>query len=44
MKRVREEMGLDNVEIMVPFVRTIAQAKRVIDMMAKFGLNAGLTV
>ena len=42
MKRVREEMGLDNVEIMVPFVRTIAQAKRVIDMMAKFGLERGV--
>ena len=42
MKRVREEMGLDNVEIMVPFVRTIAQAKRVIDMMAKFGLQRGV--
>jgi pyruvate,water dikinase len=42
MKRVREEMGLDNVEIMVPFVRTIAQAKRVIEMMAKFGLQRGV--
>ena len=42
MKRVREDMGLDNVEIMVPFVRTIAQAKRVIDMMAKFGLQRGV--
>jgi pyruvate,water dikinase len=42
MKRVREEMGLDNVEIMVPFVRTIAQAKRVIDMLAKFGLQRGV--
>jgi hypothetical protein len=36
MKRVREDMGLDNVEIMVPFVRTIKQAERVIDMMAKY--------
>lgn len=42
MKRVREDMGLDNVEIMVPFVRTIAQAQRVIDMMAKFGLKRGV--
>jgi pyruvate,water dikinase len=41
MRRVREEMGLDNVEIMVPFVRTIAQAKRIIDMMAKYGLKRG---
>ncbi len=42
MKRVREEMGLDNVEIMVPFVRTLAQAKRVIDLMAQFGLQRGV--
>jgi len=41
MKRVREDMGLDNVEIMVPFVRTILQAKRVIDMMATLGLKRG---
>ncbi len=41
MKRVREDMGLTNIEIMVPFVRTIKQAERVIDMMAKFGLKRG---
>ena len=41
MNRVREDMGLDNVEIMVPFVRTIPQAKRVIDMMATLGLKRG---
>jgi len=41
MKRVRDDMGLDNVEIMVPFVRTIPQAKRVIDMMATLGLKRG---
>jgi pyruvate,water dikinase len=41
MKRVREDMGLTNVEIMVPFVRTIKQAERVIDMMAKLGLKRG---
>jgi len=41
MKRVREDMGLDNVEIMVPFVRTIPQAKRVIDMMATLDLKRG---
>lgn len=41
MKRVREDMGLTNVEVMVPFVRTIKQAERVIDMMAKFGLKRG---
>jgi pyruvate,water dikinase len=43
MKRVREDMGLDNVEIMVPFVRTIPQAKRVIDMMATLGLKRGVS-
>ena len=42
MKRVREDMGLDNVEIMVPFVRTIKQAERVIDMMEKLGLKRGV--
>ena len=41
MKRVREVMGLDNVEIMVPFVRTTKQAERVIEMMAKLGLRRG---
>jgi len=38
---VREDMGLDNVEIMVPFVRTTKQAERVIEMMAKLGLRRG---
>ena len=42
MKRVREDMGLDNVEIMVPFVRTIKQAERVISMMEKLGLKRGV--
>jgi pyruvate,water dikinase len=42
MKRVRGDMGLDNVEIMVPFVRTIKQAERVIDMMANLGLKRGV--
>ncbi|MFO6419682.1 phosphoenolpyruvate synthase [Hylemonella sp. W303a] len=41
MKRVRDEMGLTNVELMVPFVRTIGQAKKVIDLMAKNGLKRG---
>ncbi|MGI4811847.1 MAG: phosphoenolpyruvate synthase [Janthinobacterium lividum] len=41
LKRVREEMGLDNVEIMVPFVRTLAQAEGVVDLLAKFGLKRG---
>ena len=41
MKRVREDMGLTNVEIMVPFVRTLGQAKKVIDLLAKNGLRRG---
>ncbi|HEV7855904.1 MAG TPA: phosphoenolpyruvate synthase, partial [Herminiimonas sp.] len=34
MRRVRNDMGLTNVEIMVPFVRTLGQAKAVVDMLA----------
>ena len=41
MKRVREDMGLTNVEIMVPFVRTLKQAEKVIALMAKNGLVRG---
>lgn len=41
MKRVREEMGLTNVEIMVPFVRTLGQAEKVINLLAKNGLKRG---
>jgi pyruvate,water dikinase len=41
MKRVREEMGLTNVEIMIPFVRTLGQAEKVIDLLAKYGLKRG---
>src|SRR5690606_20108499 len=35
LKRVRDEMGLTNVEVMVPFVRTLAQAERVVDLLAQ---------
>ena len=41
MKRVRDEMGLTNVELMVPFVRTLGQAKKVIDLLASKGLKRG---
>jgi pyruvate,water dikinase len=41
LRRVREEMGLDNVEIMIPFVRTVKQAKDVVDLMAANGLERG---
>ena len=39
-KRVRNDMGLTNVEIMVPFVRTVGQAERVIELLAERGLEA----
>ncbi len=38
LKRVRNDMGLTNVEIMVPFVRTLQQAQRVTEMLASHGL------
>src|SRR5690606_8185018 len=41
LKKVRDEMGLTNVEIMVPFVRTVSQAKRVVDLLGANGLARG---
>ncbi|MGH8225586.1 MAG: phosphoenolpyruvate synthase, partial [Gammaproteobacteria bacterium] len=41
MKRVREDMGFTNVILMIPFVRRIAEADAVIELMAKFGLKRG---
>ena len=41
LKRVRNDMGLNNVEVMVPFVRTLGQAKRVTEMLAEKGLKRG---
>ncbi len=41
IKRVRNEMGLTNVEIMIPFVRTVQQAAKVIDLLAKNQLVRG---
>jgi pyruvate,water dikinase len=41
MKRVREQMGLTNVELMVPFVRTVREAEQVIGLLAKYGLRRG---
>ncbi|MBZ4210790.1 MAG: phosphoenolpyruvate synthase [Comamonadaceae bacterium] len=41
LKRVRLDMGLTNVEIMVPFVRTVNQAKKVTELMAAQGLKRG---
>ncbi|HEX4597595.1 MAG TPA: phosphoenolpyruvate synthase [Burkholderiaceae bacterium] len=41
LKRVREAMGLTNVEIMVPFVRTLDEARRVIELLRSNGLERG---
>jgi len=41
LKRVRNDMGLTNVEIMVPFVRTLGEASQVIDLLAENGLARG---
>jgi len=41
MRRVREDMGLTNVELMVPFIRTLGQARKVIDLLGKHGLKRG---
>jgi pyruvate,water dikinase len=41
LKRVRKDMGLTNVEVMVPFVRTVRQAEAVVRMLAERGLQRG---
>ncbi|MEA9391091.1 phosphoenolpyruvate synthase [Acerihabitans sp. TG2] len=41
IKRVRNDMGLTNVEIMIPFVRTVAQGKAVVEELARQGLKRG---
>ena len=41
MKRVRDEMGLTNVKLMIPFCRRVAEGERVIETMAKHGLVRG---
>ena len=42
LKFVREDMGLDNVEIMVPFVRTVAEGQAVLELMKANGLERGV--
>lgn len=39
MKRVRNEMGLTNVKLMIPFCRTVEEGKKVVELMAQFGLK-----
>ncbi len=42
IQRVRTDMGLTNVQVMVPFVRTLEQARRVSERLASFGLERGV--
>jgi len=42
IRYVRNEMGLNNVEVMVPFVRTLLEAKQVIELLAENGLERGV--
>ena len=41
IKHVRDKMGLTNIEVMIPFVRTLKEAKGVIDVLASHGLKRG---
>ncbi|HEY5761639.1 MAG TPA: phosphoenolpyruvate synthase [Rhodocyclaceae bacterium] len=41
LKKVREEQGLTNVELMIPFVRTVDEGKRVVELLAEHGLRKG---
>ncbi len=41
LKRVRNDMGLKNVQIMIPFVRTVAEAQRVLELLAENDLRRG---
>jgi len=41
LKKVRNEMGFKNVEVMVPFVRTVGEAKQVVDLLGQNGLVRG---
>ncbi|MDE2345265.1 MAG: phosphoenolpyruvate synthase, partial [Gammaproteobacteria bacterium] len=42
LRRVREDMGLDNVQVMIPFVRTVEEARQVTELLAANGLKRGL--
>jgi pyruvate,water dikinase len=42
LKKVREDMGLSNVQVMVPFVRTVKEAKQVTELLAQNGLKSGV--
>ena len=41
LRKVREEMGLENIQIMIPFVRTVDEARQVTELLAEYGLARG---
>jgi len=41
MKKVRNEMGLNNVKLMIPFCRTVEEGKKVVELMSSYGLKRG---
>jgi pyruvate,water dikinase len=41
IRRVRDDMGFTNIEVMVPFVRTVGEAERVVELLAEHGLERG---
>lgn len=41
LQKVRDEMGFTNVEVMIPFVRTLEEAKQVVDLLAEYELQRG---
>jgi pyruvate,water dikinase len=41
LRRVRDDMGLANVQVMVPFVRTVDEGRRVVELLARHGLRRG---
>ena len=42
LRKVREDMGLTNVQVMVPFVRTVDEGRRVVELLARNGLSRGV--
>jgi pyruvate,water dikinase len=42
IKKVREDMGLDNVKVMIPFCRTVEEGNKVLAVMKRFGLEQGV--
>jgi len=42
IKKVREEVGLKNIKVMIPFCRTVEEGKKVIEVMKKYGLKQGV--